>query len=644
MRKYAFASIVAAVVVATTLVFTLSSEATGTLIGHWTFDDGTATDISGNGNNGVVNGAILAAGKVGVGSLNFDGTDDYVDLGTLDPGGSAVTLAAWVNSDDLANCGASDCRIVSKATGVQDQDHNIMLSTIDSGGGVKLRFRLKAGGVTSTLLSSVNLADGQWTHVAGTYDGSNMRVYVNGAEVGSVAKTGAVDSNPAVPFWIGGNPDSPTSRPWNGKIDDVRIYDGALTLAEIRALAGGSPSIVQKIYWGDTGSNKIQRANLDGSNQEDLIVAGVDPNGVAVAPAGGQLFWADESNGGCCIGSSDLDGTNQNVVSPSEGRMIAVDEEDDWLFWISSGSNDVLRSRLDGTEASSIGSAGTGIALDESANIVYWATPGSAIGKMNYDGSGVTQIFGSVESASVYDLDYDPVSGMLFWADESNPGTIRKGFPDGTGFQEIVSDAGQALGIAVDGLAGKVYWSDRTGFIKRANLDGSNIETVVSGLSDPLGVALGPVGPIGVPLPQPTTGGGSPLMGRGTFNRDVDTGTVSFMEPDSGGVTTNPGNPAAAEAQIAILTPNVDGLASDFVIKSDTAPGLGNSVQFVFRIDGVDTGFGCQLNATETECDTGIAMLFLPAASQIAIKIVAPIGVQPDPPMGLKFGWLWTQQ
>lgn len=241
MRKYAFASIVAAVVVATTLVFTLSSEATGTLIGHWTFDDGLAADSSGNGNNGVVNGAVLAAGKVGVGSLDFDGVDDYVDLGNLDPGGSAITLAAWVNSDNLASCGSSDCRIASKATGTGEQDHYLMLSTINSGGGVKLRFRLKAGGTTTTLISSANLTNGQWIHVAGTYDGSNMRVYVNGVEVGIVAKTGAVNSGPAIPFWIGGNPPTANSRPWDGKIDDVRLYDGALSLSEIEALAGLTP-------------------------------------------------------------------------------------------------------------------------------------------------------------------------------------------------------------------------------------------------------------------------------------------------------------------------------------------------------------------------------------------------------------------
>lgn len=211
------------------------------MIGHWPFDDGTATDVSGNGNDGTVNGAVLVPGQVGAGALDFDGTNDYVDVGNIDLGGAAVTFAAWISPDNLANCGSIDCRIAAKANGVSEQAHYFMLSTINSSG-VKLRFRLKAGGTTSTLIAGTGiLSNGEWVHVAATYDGSNMRLYLDGAEVGIRAKTGLIDSNTIVPFWVGGNPDGATSRPWDGQIDDVRLYDSALGLGEIQDLATLTP-------------------------------------------------------------------------------------------------------------------------------------------------------------------------------------------------------------------------------------------------------------------------------------------------------------------------------------------------------------------------------------------------------------------
>ena len=78
MWKYGLAAVVVAGIVAATSVFTVDSDSH--LIAHYTFDDDTATDSSGNGNDGVVNGPVLTAGKVGAGALAFDGSNDYVDL------------------------------------------------------------------------------------------------------------------------------------------------------------------------------------------------------------------------------------------------------------------------------------------------------------------------------------------------------------------------------------------------------------------------------------------------------------------------------------------------------------------------------------------------------------------------------------
>ena len=151
--------------------------------------------------------------------------------------GDALTLAAWIHSEDLANCVANDCRILSKTTGTAEGDHYFMLSTIESGAETRLRFRLKTEGVTSTLIaSSGDLPENTWVHAAAVYDGANMRLYLDGALVGSTGKIGTLTPNGAVAVWIGGNPPNGTDRPWEGMLDEVRIYDRALSATEIQTL------------------------------------------------------------------------------------------------------------------------------------------------------------------------------------------------------------------------------------------------------------------------------------------------------------------------------------------------------------------------------------------------------------------------
>jgi hypothetical protein len=112
-----------------------------------------------------------------------------------------------------------------------------MLSTINNSNTGRLRFRLKAGSSSTTTLiaGAGEITEGEWTHVTGVYDGSTMRLYQNGVEVGVANQTGAIAASGASVF-IGANPPN-VARTWDGRIRDVRIYDRALTLDEIEALA-----------------------------------------------------------------------------------------------------------------------------------------------------------------------------------------------------------------------------------------------------------------------------------------------------------------------------------------------------------------------------------------------------------------------
>jgi hydrogenase maturation factor HypE len=70
-----------------------------------------------------------------------------------------------------------------------------------------------------------------WTHLAATYDGANLRIFVNGVQVGALAQTGNMLVS-ARTLRIGGN--SVWGEYFNGVIDDVRVYNRALSAAEIQ--------------------------------------------------------------------------------------------------------------------------------------------------------------------------------------------------------------------------------------------------------------------------------------------------------------------------------------------------------------------------------------------------------------------------
>ncbi len=200
-------------------------------------------DASGNGLHGtVVGGPTYAEGLTGYGmAMDFDGTDDVVELGKFDVVGG-ITLATWIKPDDFE---INDARVITKANEWSGDSHWWMLSTMSE---TSLRFRLKTdeGPGTATLISDPVLEAGAWAHVAATWDGSMMRIFKDGVEVASQEKGGsAVAVDPAVSVAIGSQPsDAFASDPshvakfFDGLIDEVRIYNRALAGLEVLYLAG----------------------------------------------------------------------------------------------------------------------------------------------------------------------------------------------------------------------------------------------------------------------------------------------------------------------------------------------------------------------------------------------------------------------
>ena len=207
------------------------------LVAHWKLDEEAgvlAMDATGSIDGQLVQGPTWQpeAGRVG-GALAFDGIDDYVDIGAMHSiEGSALTLSFWFKADDFEY---HDARFISKASGVQEEDHYWMVSTMNE---TALRFRLKAGGSTATLISPADMIfTDTWHHVAAVYDGSFMMLYRDGEEIARMPKSGVIDRNEEVLATLGNQPPGAEDRPFDGFIDEFRVYNRALSSSAIAILS-----------------------------------------------------------------------------------------------------------------------------------------------------------------------------------------------------------------------------------------------------------------------------------------------------------------------------------------------------------------------------------------------------------------------
>ena len=201
---------------------------TPALVAAYSFNEGTGStvaDTSGNGNTGMLaNTTWTASGKYGP-ALVFNGSTSVV---TVADAASlrltiGMTLEAWVKPAVTAT---------SWRDVIYKGNDNYYLEGSSSSGGVP------AAGVTLAPSTGVNayassaLAANVWTHLAETYDGNNLRLYVNGVQVSLAAGTGNILTSPNA-LEIGG--DHLYGQHFQGTIDEIRIYNTALTPTQIQA-------------------------------------------------------------------------------------------------------------------------------------------------------------------------------------------------------------------------------------------------------------------------------------------------------------------------------------------------------------------------------------------------------------------------
>ncbi len=278
------------------------------------------------------------------------------------------------------------------------------------------------------------------------------------------------------------------------------------------------------VYWAQAGDFTIRSAILDGSAPSTIAAANLDPvagpRGVAVDPANRMIYW---SNGAVCpssvcqsIARGRFDGTQHEILvnvrdlngtNSTFPQEIALDLPARKLYWADLVQR-IQRSNLDGSSPETVltGRSFRGIALDLEHQKIYWAEPIlNRIEQANLDGTGIQTVVSGLDNPQ-----WTAVDGFLqkiYWTDSNSRvvngvaerfARIQRANLDGSNLETIIDTGyiaepgGSAFaGIKIDSAAGRIYWTDSAkGTILSASLDGTDLIEELAGLDAPNGLAL----------------------------------------------------------------------------------------------------------------------------------------------------------
>ena len=275
-------------------------------IAHWKFDETsgtTAIDSEGGHDGTLVGNASWAPGEVD-GSLSLDGTGDRVDVSGLIGSPSSLTIAAWVN---LSSAGFSGAEVIDLGDNILMRLDNTFYDTYVSFWDGSSWQRTRTGQF---------IAGSGWRHVAYTHDdaANQQYFYIDGVEAASTTFSTSISYSHGSNTTIGANSNGNSNYDFNGQIDDLRIYNVALSAAEIAELAamggsgggGGDPSgggiTFEEFTDASLGSDglSITIAKPAGTGAGDLLIATVVTDGenksAITAPAGWTLIDHDSTS------------------------------------------------------------------------------------------------------------------------------------------------------------------------------------------------------------------------------------------------------------------------------------------------------------------------------------------------------------
>jgi hypothetical protein len=364
------------------------------LVGYWNFEEGEgglASDKSGNGNNGTLTngpawaGGIvpLSGGKSGGGALQFDGNDDYVDCGsdvTLRP--QDLTIEMWVKGPSIA-----------------DYDGLVGNAEIDGQNGYRTAktnthyFQGLIGDASSYefISGTTVIDDNVWHHLVFTVDAFYLRIYVDGVEdQTAVARTKTMTW--AHPTIIGNYGDLSGNEYFHGFIDEVKIYNRALSAEEVRYHYNrGDPVAYWKLDEGAgsiayNSTNEGGSISIDGTLMGEMATSTASNSGWTTGKHGGALSFDGVDDYVSVPAVDALDITNEISIS-AWAKANSLD---------SSGDGIVYKPNVWGLDIKSDGAIRSAFYTSDNGNLIAYDSDAGEITTnewfhvaVTYDGANV---------------------------------------------------------------------------------------------------------------------------------------------------------------------------------------------------------------------------------------------------------------
>ena len=407
------------------------------LVGWWP-GEGNANDIAGGDNGTLQGGATFAPGKVGQG-FRFDGTNGYVqipDSAALKP--ANITCEAWVWLDPNLPAGRGGEVVVFKKNtwSAWFEGYNLVKGTIDNGNGTssdRFQFVVSRYGNQVVINSQTIAQRGVWYHVAATYDGNQSVLYVNGVAEASAIAGFALDYD-TTPVFIG------TSGTWppylsmfGGIIDEVSIYNRALSSNEIAAIYNAGTA-------GKCSAQTLPVIISQPTNQ--AVLTGGTATFTVVATGGQTLNYQWQFNGtnlppiittvaGNGIGTYGGDGGAANNASLSSPNGVASDAAGN-LYIADTGNHRIRRVDTNGiittVAGNGVGTYGgdggaaantslnnpNGVALDAAGNLYIADRSNQRIRKVDKNGI-ITTVAGNGSAGTPYGENGIPATSASLW-------------------------------------------------------------------------------------------------------------------------------------------------------------------------------------------------------------------------------------